>query len=123
MTTVEEKNTIKVPFINTDTLEVNTWNLLLYKRLSKHHLLFITIPTSGLWFLHFTTEKTKALRLKDFAQGTQRGQRLDPGLPSWLVLFWVHHELGGYILELLVLLHNTGAAYSEDLPTCKASAA
>ena len=54
---------------------------------------------------------------------TQKGQRLDPGLPSWLVLFWVHHELDGYILELLVLLHNMGATYSEDLPTCKAFAA
>lgn len=40
-----------------------------------------------------------------------------------MVLFWVHHELDGYILELLVLLHNMGATYSEDLPTCKASAA
>ena len=36
---------------------------------------------------------------------------------------WVHHELDGYVLELLVLLHNMGATYSEDLPTCKSSAA
>lgn len=78
MTTVEEKDTIKVPFVNTDTLEVNTWNLLLYKKLSKHHLLFITIPSSGLWFLHFTTEKTKALRLKDFAQGYPEGSKVRP---------------------------------------------